>query len=67
MISTLSMRDKQTGPFGAHSYSRKAQNLSWILVTAWLPCTSSTEEDTPCAIHTAGWCNGVGLLLVSWK
>merc|ERR1711980_6900 len=46
----------------SNRYSQKAENLSWTLVTAWTPCTSSTEEDTPSAIHTAGWCNGVGLL-----
>lgn len=37
----------------SHRYLQKAPNRIWTPVTAWPPCTSSAEEDTPCAIHTA--------------
>ena len=41
---------------------KKALDLSWTLVSAWLPpAPDQQKKTTPCAIH-AGWRNGVGLL-----
>lgn len=51
------------GAFGAHTDTHRKPGASagWWSQRA-PPCTRSTEEDTPCAIHTAGWRRAPGLL-----
>lgn len=59
-----SARCAHSSPTDTHTEKKKkkALDLSWTLVSAWLPpAPDQQKKTTPCAIH-AGWRNGVGLL-----